>query len=177
MEALVELVFEIIFEVLGEVIFVIIGKFFNMVDEDERKLKITKIIIYSIIAILLLTLLIVSLAYKKGVIIALVLSYLMVLLIANYAIFFFRQIIISTTMEKITRWIVRILRYVFTISLIIVGINYLTDETAKILLISGSILAIVIYFFIDVYRIRKYNNKTKKEENIIDWFEVLKWRI
>jgi hypothetical protein len=49
MEVLIELIGEILFEGLAELFFFIIGKVFYIVDTDRRKLKATKIIIYTII--------------------------------------------------------------------------------------------------------------------------------
>jgi len=166
MDALIEAILEILLELLGEFGFVIIGKIFDKAETNQKTLKNIKIIIYSFLAILLLILLSVSLYYKKSLLTILVLSYLIFILISYYFIYIFRNVFIRSIGEKIIRWSVRILRYVFTISLIVVGSIYLHDEVAKTLLIIGSIIGIIIYIFIDAFRIKKYNNRIKIEENI-----------
>ena len=166
MDALIEVILEIIFEFMAEFGFVLIGKVFDKAETDKKALKITKIIIYSFLAILLLILLIVSLIYKKGLLVGIVLSYFIFILLAYYLIFIFRTVTINPIAEKFVRWTVRITRYIFTIGLIVVGALYLNDEGAKILLITGSVIGILIYIFIDAFRIYRVNNRIKKEENI-----------
>ncbi len=166
MDALVEFILEILFEVLAEFGGILIGKLFNRVETDKKALKAWKIVIYSIITALIMTLLIVSLIYKKGVIVIAALSYLGLLLIAYYLIFIFREVMVRKTGEIIVRWIMRFARYAFSITLIVLAFLYLTDEVAQILMLSGSALAIVIFIFIDVFRIHRYNSRICLEENI-----------
>ncbi len=168
MEALVEIIFDLIFEVFGEFIFVLIGKLFNKAESDSKTLKIVKISVYSVIALLLMALLITSIIYKKGLIILFVLSYLGLLLVAYYLIFLFREVMVNPNGEKIIRWIVRIIRYPFTISLIVLASLYLNDEIAKALMITGSVIGLIIFILIDAFRIYRYNNKIKIEEDIED---------
>ena len=168
MDALVEFILEILFEVLAEFGGILIGKLFNRVETDKKALKAWKIVIYSIITALIMTLLIVSLIYKKGVIVIAVLSYLGLLLIAYYLIFLFREVMVRKTGEIIVRWIMRFARYAFSITLIVLAFLYLTDEVAQILMITGSIISIIIFVFIDAFRIYRYNNKIKIEEDIKD---------
>ena len=156
MEVLIELIGEILFEGLAELFFFIIGKVFYIVDTDRRKLKATKIIIYTIITLLLLALLIVSLIYKKNVFVILTVSYFLFLAIAYYFIYFFDKVVAKTKAALAIRWIVRILKYPYAILLIILATKYLTDQTAKTLLITGASLGLAIYVFIDAFRIYRY---------------------
>ena len=167
MDALVEIILELVIEVFGELIFVGIGKLFTHVGESKKALKRTKIIIYSIIASLLLVLLVFSLIYKKGVIVWLVLSYLIFLLIAYYLMFIFNTVLARPRCSTVIRWIVRALRYVFMISLIIAANLTIQDHDARILLIFGSSIGIIVYIFIDAFRIYQYDrrNSYKKLQN------------
>ena len=160
MDALLELLFEIIFEVFGELIVLLIGKMFDFVSSDKRALKITKIVVYSILSVLLLLLLTVSILYKKNVLSIMAIAYLIFLLLTYYVIFICKENDYKI-LQRIIRIIVIIFRYAFTISLIVVGGIYLIDPTAKTLLIIGSSIAILIYFFIDCYRIYRHKKKIK----------------
>ncbi len=167
MDAIIEIVFEIVFEVFGEFLFVLIGKIFEKAGMDKRYLRKTKIIIYSILALVLLSLLILSLINKKGAIIALILSYLALIVVGYYLLFIFKTVTINPKASNIIRWIIRILRYPFVISLIVLSCIYLNDSS-KILMITGSAISIIIFVFIDAFRIYRYNNKIKIEEDIKD---------
>ena len=166
MDAIIELVLELFFEFMAEFGFVLIGKLFNKVETDKKSLKAIKITIYSILAILLISLLVTSLIYKKGIIVVFVLSYLGLLLIAYYLIFLFNEVMVRPIGAKIVRWIVRIIRYPFAISLIILASLYLKDDLAKALMITGSIIGIIIFIFIDAFRIHRFNSKIKIKEDI-----------
>lgn len=165
MDALVELILELIFEVLGELLFCWSGKIFDKVENSKKALKITKIIVYSVLFALLMTLLIIAIIYKKGPIIGLTLGYMILIALSYYLIFIFQTVLV-TNGANVIRWILRITRYIFIIALITLGLLTLTDSTAKVLLVVGSIIGALIYIFIDAYRIRKYNKKIEKEENI-----------
>lgn len=164
MEVLFDIIFEILFEVIGEMLFIFLGKLFDRIGGSEKGLKITKIIVYSLIASLLLILLIFSLIYKKGILIALVLGYLVFILLSYYLMFVFKTVLDKPKGYKVIKWIVRIARYLFTISLIVCANLLLEDKTAKLLLIIGSAVGILIYACIDSYTYTKY----KERKNIND---------
>ena len=69
MEVIIELIAEFLFEFLAEVGVILIEKVFDKVESDKKALKITKIIIYSLITTALLAVLIISLFYKKNLIV------------------------------------------------------------------------------------------------------------
>ena len=64
MEVLLDILVELFVEVIGEFIFVVLGKIFDRVGNSKKGLKITKIAVYSTIAVALLVLLVFSLIYK-----------------------------------------------------------------------------------------------------------------
>ena len=144
---------------------IIHGPYSTSLDIRKKALKITKIIVYSFLFILLTTLLVISVIYKKGPLIGLSLGYMIFIALAYYLIFIFKTVLVSNG-EIIIRWIVRITRYLFIIALIIVGLLTLKDDGAKVLLVIGAIVGALIYIFIDAYRIGRYNKKIEKEENI-----------
>lgn len=159
MEVIIEILLDLIVEATFESLFILIGKVFNKVNNDKKSLKRTKIIIYSILAIGLLTLLTISICYKKGLLVILALSYFVYLLIAYYLIFFFKTVTINPNKENIVRWSTRILKYAFVITLFILGLLYLEDQTAKIILCTSSGIGIIIYIFIDSFRFYRYTRK------------------
>ena len=165
MDALLEVILEFIFEILGEVIYVALGKLFEKIGTSEKTIKILKIVIYSTIAIALLVLLVFSLIYKKGILVILVISYLVLLLASYYLIFIFNVVLARPEGSNIIRWIVRISRYLFMIAFIVVANIELVDPVAKTVLVLGSILGMVIYYCIDYYRISNYR-KMKKEQAV-----------
>lgn len=165
MEVIIELIAEFLFEFLAEVGVILIEKVFDKVESDKKALIITKIIIYSLITTALLLALIISLFYKKHLIVIDVISYLIFILLSYYIIFLFQGPLGSKKVVLVTRWIVRIMRYVFAVSLIVLANITLTNENAKIILILGSIAGIIIFVLIDAFRIRRYKyNKNKDKE-------------
>ena len=164
MEALVELLLEIIFELLGVVLSVFLERVFDAVGSSKKALKITKIIVYTTIAVALLVLLTFSLIYKKGVLIILVLSYLVTILLAYYLIFIFNTVLDRPKGAVIVRWVVRVLRYVFMITLFVIANMVLEDTTAIILLMIGSAIGIIVYVCIDSYRGYQHNKKKNKND-------------
>ncbi len=155
MDALIELIFEFVFDVLLEVGYLLLGKILDKINASKRAHKIAKIVVYTIIALLLLALFIVSLIYKKGLFVILVISYLIFILFAYYMKFIYKTVLDRPSGVNVINWIVRICRYAFTIALIIVGYNYLKDDLAKFLLFIGCALAICIYVAMDYYTFGK----------------------
>ena len=165
MDALLEIILELIFEVFGEALFVLLGKVFEKIGASEKAIKIIKIVIYSTIAIALLVLLVFSLIYKKGILVILVISYLVLLLGAYYLIFIFNVVLARPEGSNVIRWIVRVSRYLFMIAFIVVANIELVDPVAKTILVMGSVLGLIIYYCIDYYRIGRYK-KTKTEQAV-----------
>lgn len=159
MDALIEILLEFIFEVFGEVIFTAIGAFFDKAETDRETLKKTKIVIYSILAAGLITLLTISLIYKKGIMSIVVVSYLFLVTLVYYLRFFFKEIVVRPRVIPYIVWPLRILKYVFMASLIVMANIFLTDPTAKGWLIAGAIIGIVIYVCIDIFRIRRNSHR------------------
>lgn len=158
MEVLLEIIIEVFGELLMHLFVVGVDKVFDHISENKKALKITKIAIYSILSIALIVLLTISLMYKKSVIAIAVISYLVFLAFAYYLIFFFKEIY-KPLGGTIVRWIVRVVRYLFSSLLIVLACIYLQDQTAKTLLIVGSSVSIVIYIFIDIFRFHRWSKK------------------
>lgn len=163
MEIVIELILEVFGELLIEVFMLIVGAIFKDVYYDPKKLKITKIVIYSSLAVLLITLLVISLCYKKGLFIILSLSYMIFIALAYYLIFVFRNIFKRPKIEIGVRRTVQILKYGFCITLIVLGSIFLTNQSAKVALIVFASISLIVFIFIDAFRLFR----RKREKSIL----------
>lgn len=160
---LFELFLELFINIFGEILAEIITRFVNKVEADSKlKNRIKMIVSFTFFGLSIL-LLIIALIYKKTFLITLTLSYLLILLISNLFKFTNKNIWKKNSITLIINWIRRITHYGFTITLIVTGSLFLTNTDAKVWLITLSVIAIIIYLIIDIY---KANVFLKKEENI-----------
>ena len=158
MEILIEFLAELIIEIFSELGVYVIGRVFEANLTNSKALKLTKNIIYTIVFAIVLTLLFIAIFNKRGIIILTVI----VFLILNLFIIYLKYIISSQKAKKALVIIGAILRYSFSITLIILGGIYLENEASKILLIVLSFISILIFIFIDSFRIYKHSyNKNK----------------
>lgn len=158
MEILIEFLAELIIEIFSELGVYVIGRVFEANLTNSKALKLTKNIIYTIVFAIVLTLLFIAIFNKRGIIILTVI----VFLILNLLIIYLKYIISSQKAKKALVIIGAILRYSFSITLIILGGLYLENGASKILLIVLSFISILIFIFIDSFRIYKNSyNKNK----------------
>ena len=151
-EALIEVFGEVILEILGSVI----GNFVKVIDTDRKVKKAVKYIIAFIFFGASITLLTLSLIYKKSLLVILTVSYMLIMLILHLLKFTNKNIINNKKMMLAINWIKRIMHYAFPIVLIIFGRLSLESKESRGWLIGCSIAAMVILLCIDIYRLVKY---------------------
>ena len=158
MEILIEFLAELIIEVFGEIGVYVLGKFFNMNLHDSRALKITKYVIYTIVFLIEMTLLIIAIFNKRGIIIVTVIAFL----ILNLLVMYLRYIIPNKKTKSILLIIGTIIRYALAITLIVLASLYLENNASKICLIILSIISIIIFIFVDSFRIYKHSYEKRR---------------
>lgn len=156
MEVLIEFLAELLIEIFSELGAYIIGRVFEANLTNSKALKLTKNIIYTIVFAIVLTLLFIAIFNKRGIIILAVIVFLILNLFAIYL-----KYIIPNQKAKTALVIIgSIMHYSFAITLIVLGSLYLENEASKIWLIALSAISILIFIFIDSFRIYKHYNKT-----------------
>ena len=156
MEVLIEFLAELIIEIFSELGVYIIGRVFEANLTNSKALKLTKNIIYTIVFAIVLTLLFIAIFNKRGIIILTVI----VFLILNLFVIYLKYIIPNQKAKTALVIIGSIMHYSFAITLIVLGSLYLENEASKIWLIALSAVSILIFIFIDLFRIYKHINKT-----------------
>lgn len=157
-----ELFFEIFFNVIAEVFGEYLSRFVYKVEADsnlKNRIKLTISFIFFGLSILLLIL---ALVFKKTLLVTLTLSYLLVLLVSNLFKFINKNIWKKNFVEIIIGWVRRIVHYGFSITLIITGPMFLTSETATIWLVVLSVIAIIVYLVIDIYKLNRFISKRRE---------------
>lgn len=158
MEILIEFLAELIIEVFGEIGVYVLGRFFDMNLHDSRALKITKYVIYTIVFLIEMTLLIIAIFNKRGIIIVTVIAFL----ILNLLVMYLRYIIPNKKTKSILLIIGTIMRYALAITLIVLASLYLENNASKIWLIILSIISIIIFIFVDSFRIYKHSYEKRR---------------
>lgn len=167
MEGLIEALFEIFGELILNIIGAIVGTFFDYLNENSKVKKYVKSIVAFVFYGASIVLFIFSFIYHKKVLLSLTIGYFIVTTTIHLIKFTNRNKWNSKKINKTIKIIQHILHYTFPLTLIIVGSITLTDKTAKIWLIIGSILAIIIRFAIDIYKLdRKQSVKQAYINNI-----------
>lgn len=156
MEGLIEALIEVFGEVILEILGSIIGNFVKVIDTDRKVKKAVKYIIAFIFFGASITLLTLSLIYKKSLLVILTVSYMLIMLILHLLKFTNKNIINNKKMMLVINWIKRIMHYTFPIVLIIFGRLSLESKESRGWLIGCSIAAMVILLCIDIYRLVKY---------------------
>lgn len=160
-EALIELFGEIILTALAEVI----GTFARKVEANNLLRKGLKLgLKYSILTltIILITL---SLIYKKGFLVIIAVSYMLAILLITLVVSLNRDIWQNRIVRIIIEIIKRIVHYIYPILLIIFGALYLTNTKAKASLIIICVVAIILWFSVDMFRVWRYNlNKERQRK-------------
>lgn len=159
---ILELFFEIFFQLFVEIASSIVSKFVTKVDDDPKFKNRIKLSISFTFFGLSILLLILALVFKKTLLVTLTLSYILILLVSNLFKFINKNIWKKNFVEIIIGWVRRIVHYGFSITLIITGSMFLTSQTAKIWLIVLSVIAIIVYFVIDIYKLNRFISKRRE---------------
>lgn len=175
MEALIEVVGELLIEIFGQLFSFLVVK---LSDKVVKNTKLKKIISYCIAFFVFscsLVLLILALIYKKELYVLLVCGYFLLILILYIIRYICQNILHASRLHLIVLWINRIVHYVFPFILIIVACN--NPNVASIPIVSCSVIAIMIYISVNVYRYHvhkkeiKYENFKKRTEIWIGKYE------
>ena len=162
MEILLELVLGILFEAIGALIE---GLFMSLVDtvmNSSKALKVTKYIIGSLLLMGLIAICTYGLIKKQEPIIIASISYILTAGVLRAVLFYFKETKFKA-IKIIIRWVLRIVNYSFCIVLIVLTTIYVNTTIAKVVIIVLTSIAIVILFFVDLYRIEVYEKRKEKQ--------------
>lgn len=174
MEELLGALFEFLFEFLLEIFMeggsALLNHFFSDLDRDpviRRRVKYGIGFTFFGLSILVLIL---SLIFKQALIATIVLVYLLCLVLYHMLMFINKNFWEKKYVNIILNWFKRIIKYSFLITLICVGNLFLDSGSAIGWLNALSIIFIIIYLAIDIYKLRKFiikykNNKKEKKKN------------
>lgn len=165
MEELLGIVFEIVIELFvhlfAGIASSIISSFVTRVEDDPKFKNRIKMIVSFVFFGLSILLLILALVYKKTFLATFTLSYLFTLIILNLFKFINKNILKKGFVDIIISWIRRIAHYGFPITLIIIGPSFLTSKAADVWLIVLSVIAIIVYLVIDIYKVHRFFEKRR----------------
>ena len=159
--ALLDFLIEFIVEILFEGCSAILGRLFANVDNNKLVKKRIKFAISFTFFGLSILVLVLSLIFKQGLLAIVVIIYLLILVLYHMFKFINSNIWKNNIFNICLSWIKRITKYAFLIALIYFGNKNLANEDARIWLNILSIIFILIYFAIDMYKLSNY----KKEYN------------
>ncbi len=160
-EALIEVFGEIILTALAEVI----GAFARKVEANSLLRKGLKFGLKYTILTLTIILITLSLIYRKGFLVVIAVSYMLAILLITFVVSLNRDIWKNKIVRIIIEIVKRIVHYTYPILLIIFGALYLTNTKAKTSLIIISVVTIIIWFSVDMFRVWRYNlNKERKRQ-------------
>lgn len=168
MEALIEILIEIFGEIFLEGLVYFIGWILSKIVYDEKRKRIVKYGISFSIFACSIALLIYALITKKTLYVQIVLTYFLVLFLIYIVNFINRNMLNQSKLELICRWIQRIIHYSFPIVLIVVACLYPSNATTAI--ITFSVIGILIYFCILIYRIfykKPYRRAERKLKRLL----------
>lgn len=171
-----EIILELIIEVFGELIITIlaevIGSLVKVIDGDEKlKRRLKFIFTYSILGLTIL-LITMSLIYSKTFLTTIAISYMLLSLLITLAKrlnedrFDNRAFAITISVFK------RVVSYSYPILLIVFSSIYLENVKVLVAIIILSVVAFILWFSIDMYKIWKYS-QLKAERNCVKKLEEL----
>lgn len=176
MEELLSALFEFLFEFLLEIFMeggsALLNHFFDDLERDPLIRKRIKYGIGFTFFCLSILVLILSLIFKQDLIATIILIYLLCLVLYHMLMFINKNIWEKKYINIILNWFKRIVKYSFLIILICVGNLILDSGSAIAWLNTLSIIFIIIYLAIDIYKLRKFiikykNNVNEKKNNKI----------
>ena len=165
MEVLLEILFEIVGELVGAIIEGLFCALSDRYMSNTQAKKRAKYIIGALILTGVIALTVYGLITKRGPIVIASLSYILSLSIIRGALFFNGQDG-KKWIKQLFGWLARILHYGFAITLIVLTAIYVDGPVAKPLLISLSALSIVVFFFIDMHKLRTWDKERGKKREL-----------
>jgi len=175
METLFEIIGEAIFELFAEIILQgianLLSSLFHIFENNSKTKRLIKLILVYIFFVLVLGLLIFSLFTKKGLYIQVILIYFILMLFV-YFFKFLNKNILQNKYHLWVRVITSILHYALAISIIVVtAINKVTASSVLIILFAS--LSILIFFILDMFRIKRASNEIKRNKRKQKVYEEL----
>lgn len=167
MEILVELLIELFGELFLNIIFSILAKLFstlfNIYKTNSKTKRIIKyILLYTFFGLVIL-LLTYSIVTNKNLLSKLILGYLIVILLINYIEFTSRNLL-DHKYKRTLYFTKKALHYAFSITVLFVSI-FTPFGKYKALIITLSILSIICFLILDIFRLRKIKlDKNKAKE-------------
>jgi len=165
MEFLIELVIEIIVEIIGAILE---GGFYKLSDKymvNTKTKRITKFIIGTLILIGVIAITVYGLATKKGPIIIASLSYILSIVIVR-GVLFFNGKNGKKWIDRLFKWIARILHYGFAITIIVLTAIFVDRPVATPLIIGLSAVAIGILFCVDIHKLRVLEKENAEKTKV-----------
>ncbi len=155
MDFIVEVLIELIVTIIVEGIAAGIAAFGNFVDENKKVKKIVKLsLVFSFFGLSII-LFILSIIYKKTLFVIVSLIYMFCLLLTNLFTFINKNMWNNKKVQTSIKILKHIFYYTYPILLIILSILKLENTSAQISITILSILAIIIYFSIDMFKVYK----------------------
>ena len=165
MEVLLEILFEIVVQIVGAIIEELFYALSDRYMSNTQAKKRAKYIIGALILTGVIALTVYGLITKRGPIVIASLSYILSLSIIRGALFFNGQDG-KKWLNRLFGWLARILHYGFATTLIVLAAIYVDGQVAKPLLISLSALSIVVFFFIDMHKLRVWDKERGKKREL-----------
>ena len=164
-----EVLFEILFEIIGEVLCAVLeGAFYSLSDKymvNTKTKRITKFVIGTLILIAVIAVTVYGLVIKKGPLIIASLSYILSIIVVR-GVLFFNGKNGKKWIDRLFRWIARILHYGFAVSIIVLTVMFVDGPVAKPLIICLSLLGIIIVFFVDLHKLRIWDKQKVEKAKI-----------
>lgn len=163
MEFIFELILEIFFECIGALISEIVSDTVHFIDARSKLKKAIKYIVTYSILTLSIILIVLSLIYNKKLFVVIAVSYLCIIVLLNLLNTLNRDVFKKKFIFVFSEIIKRIAHYSYPIILMVCASNYLVDKKARVSVIIISIIAIFVWFSIDMYKVWKFS--LRKAEN------------
>ena len=154
MEVLIELLLEVLFEVIGSLIeegfYALSDRYMSNTKAKRR----AKFIIGSLIFVAVAGLVIYGLVTKRKPIVVAALAFILAIVTIR-TILFFNGKDGKKWVNVLFGWVARVLHYGFATTIIVLSAIYVDGPVAKPVLIVCSSISIVVFFFIDLHKIRE----------------------
>ncbi len=167
-----EIIFEVLFEVLLEIILTLLGKvleaFAIKVESNSLLRKTLKFGFKYTVLGLTVILITLSLIHRKGFLVIIAVSYMLAILLISMIASLNKDVWKNKRIYILIEIFRRIVHYTYPILLIVFGSIYLTNSKARNSIIIISVIGIIAWFSIDMFRIwRKdlYKKRKKFEES------------
>lgn len=156
MEFLIEFLIEVFGEIIINVIGFLISSFFDTVHSNSKIRKTIKNIIAFVFFSASIVVLSLSLIHHKAILSIVTIAYLLLMMFTYLFRYINRNIWLNNKARIVISWIQRIFHYSFPVLLIVFGNKTLIDYSAYLSLLIGCIIALVVFVFMDIYRIYRY---------------------